>query len=65
MNEETQSTLAANMWTFTIMEVYLTLSSHYTDENHERCTSVLGMQQFPQNHTSENRAQVQKDLMED
>ncbi|XP_022535823.2 zinc finger BED domain-containing protein 4-like [Astyanax mexicanus] len=54
------------MWTSINMEAYLAVTCHYVDsEDHTLCTSMLGVQQFPQQHTAENMAQVTKNLMEE
>ncbi|XP_049328332.1 zinc finger BED domain-containing protein 4-like [Astyanax mexicanus] len=58
--------LTADMWTSINMEAYLAVTCHYVDsEDHTLCTSMLGVQQFPQQHTAENMAQVTKNLMEE
>lgn len=59
-------TLTADMWTSMNMEVYLAVTGHYVDkESHELCSSVLGVQHFPQKHTAENIAMVKRSLMEE
>ncbi|XP_049319320.1 E3 SUMO-protein ligase ZBED1-like [Astyanax mexicanus] len=58
--------LTADMWTSINMEAYLAVTCHYVDsEDHTLCTSMLGVQHFPQQHTAENMAQVTKNLMEE
>ncbi|KAM9318799.1 E3 SUMO-protein ligase ZBED1-like isoform 1-T7 [Pholidichthys leucotaenia] len=57
--------ITADMWTFVNMEAYLALTCHYINENLQLCTSVLGVQYFPQSHTADNLAQVKRGMMED
>lgn len=57
--------ITADMWTSVNMEAYLALTCHYINENLQLCTSVLGMQYFPQNHTADNLAQATRGIMED
>nr|XP_054590355.1 zinc finger BED domain-containing protein 4-like [Nothobranchius furzeri] len=58
--------LTADMWTSINMEAYLAVTCHYVDkESHELCSSVLGVQHFPQKHTAENMATVKRSLMEE
>lgn len=57
--------ITADMWTSVNMEAYLALTCHYINDNMQLCTSVLGVQYFPQNHTADNLAQVERGMMED
>ncbi|KAM9391553.1 uncharacterized protein KZ484_003063 [Pholidichthys leucotaenia] len=57
--------ITADMWTSVNMEAYLALTCHYINENLQLCTSVLGVQYFPQSHTADNLAQVKRGMMED
>ncbi|XP_038124278.1 E3 SUMO-protein ligase ZBED1-like isoform X2 [Cyprinodon tularosa] len=58
--------LTADMWTSMNMEAYLAVTCHYVNsENHTLCTSMLGVEHFPQQHTAENMAQVKKNLMQE
>jgi len=58
--------LTADMWTSINMEAYLAVTCHYVDkDSHELCSSVLGVQHFPQKHTAENMATVKRTLMEE
>ncbi|KAM4534867.1 E3 SUMO-protein ligase ZBED1-like isoform 1-T1 [Fundulus diaphanus] len=57
--------ITADMWTSVNMEAYLALTCHYINENLQLCTSVLGVQYFPQSHTADNLAQVKRAMMED
>ncbi|KAK7891903.1 hypothetical protein WMY93_023866 [Mugilogobius chulae] len=59
-------TLTADMWTSMNMEAYLAVTCHYIDcENHQICTSVLGVEHFPQQHTAENLAQAKQKVIEE
>ncbi|XP_076842109.1 zinc finger BED domain-containing protein 4-like [Brachyhypopomus gauderio] len=54
------------MWTSINMEAYLAVTCHYVDsENHTLCTSMLGVEHFPLQHTAENMAQVKSNLIEE
>lgn len=56
--------LTADMWTSINMEAYLAVTCHYIDtENQTMCTSVLGVEHFPQQHTAENMAQAKQKTM--
>ncbi|XP_061926446.1 E3 SUMO-protein ligase ZBED1-like [Entelurus aequoreus] len=55
----------ADMWTSVNMEAYLALTCHYINDHLQLCTSVLGVQYFPQSHTADNLAQVKRDMMAD
>ncbi|XP_061884642.1 zinc finger BED domain-containing protein 4-like [Entelurus aequoreus] len=57
--------ITADMWTSVNMEAYLALTCHYINDNLQLCTSVLGVQYFPQSHTADNLAQVKRDMMAD
>ena len=47
------------------MEAYLALTGHYINENMQLCTSVLGVQHFPQRHTADNLARVKRGMMDE
>ncbi|XP_061794367.1 E3 SUMO-protein ligase ZBED1-like isoform X1 [Nerophis lumbriciformis] len=57
--------ITADMWTSVNMEAYLALTCHYINDNLQLCTSVLGVQYFPQSHTADNLAQVKRGMMAD
>lgn len=58
--------LTADMWTSINMEAYLAVTCHYINsDTHTMCTSVLGVEHFPQQHTAENIAQAKQKMMED
>lgn len=57
--------ITADMWTSVNMEAYLSLTCHYIHENMQLCTSVLGVQHFPQSHTADNLARVKRGMMDE
>ncbi|XP_034397254.1 zinc finger BED domain-containing protein 1-like [Cyclopterus lumpus] len=57
--------LTSDMWTSINMDAYLAVTCHFVGENTKLSSVLLGVQAFPQSHTTENIARVKASLMEE